>query len=177
MSERFGPNFAPGSFALQQSIRLVYTLRALSRGRNRSTRATRDNQDAHTQIDHTHARQRRDNTTASPRLRRGAGRCCYRAAATAAAAAAAAAAAVLLLLHDPRCITEHNPSQQTVSRFVFFGTHAGASKCTAAAAAAAAAEATAAAVVPAAAQQQQHVQQQGRSKHMYEYTTIRHQAG
>ena len=36
MSERFGPNFAPGSFALQQSIRLVYTLRALSRGRNRA---------------------------------------------------------------------------------------------------------------------------------------------
>ena len=42
MSEQFGPNFAPGSFALQQSIRLVYTLRALSRGRNRTTRATRD---------------------------------------------------------------------------------------------------------------------------------------
>ena len=30
------------------------------------------------------------------------------------------AAAVLLLLHDPRCIAEHNPSQHTVSRFVFF---------------------------------------------------------
>ena len=30
------------------------------------------------------------------------------------------AAAVLLLLHDPRRIVEHNPSQQTVSRFVFF---------------------------------------------------------
>ena len=27
-------------------------------------------------------------------------------------------AAVLLLLHDSRCIAEHNPSQQTVSRFV-----------------------------------------------------------
>ena len=53
MSERFGPNFAPGSLALQQSIRLVYTLRALSRGRNRATRATRANQDAHTEIAHT----------------------------------------------------------------------------------------------------------------------------
>ena len=98
MSERFGPNFAPGSFALQQSIRLVYTLRALSRGRTRATRATRDNQDEHTQKEHTHARRRRHNTTASPILRRGAGRCCCRAAAT----TAAAAAAVLLLLHDPR---------------------------------------------------------------------------
>ena len=29
------------------------------------------------------------------------------------------AAVVLLLLHDPRCIAEHKPSQQTVSRFVF----------------------------------------------------------
>ena len=76
MSERFGPNLAPDSFALQQSIRLVYTLRALSRGRNRSTRATRDNQDAHTQEEHTHARQRSHNTTASPRLRWGAGCCC-----------------------------------------------------------------------------------------------------
>ena len=37
------------------------------------------------------------------------------------------AAAVLLLLLDPRCIAEHNPSQQTVSRFMFYGTHAGAS--------------------------------------------------
>ena len=101
MLERFGLNFVPGSFALQQSIRLIYALRALSRGRNRATRVTRDNQDAHTQIEHTHARQRRNKTTASPRLRRGAGRCCCRAAATAgvaAAAAAAAAAAVLLLL-------------------------------------------------------------------------------
>ena len=34
MSERYGPNFAPGSFARKQSIRLVYMLRALSRGRN-----------------------------------------------------------------------------------------------------------------------------------------------
>ena len=132
MSEQFGPNFAPGSFALQQSIRLVYTLRALSRGRNRATRATRDNQDAQTQKEHTHARQRRHNTTASPRLRRGAGRCCC------------CAATVLLLLHDPRCIAEHKPSQQTaVSRFVFLGTHAEASNGTAAAAAAAAAAAVA----------------------------------
>ena len=29
------------------------------------------------------------------------------------------AAVVLLLLHDPRCIAEHNPSQQNVSRLVF----------------------------------------------------------
>jgi len=58
---------------------------------------------------------------------------------------------VLLLLHDPRCIAEHKPSQQTVSRFVFFGTHAEASNGTAAAAAAAVAVAVAAA---AAAQQQ-----------------------
>ena len=126
MNERFGPNFAPGSFALQQSLRLVYTLRALSRGRNRSTRATRDNQDAHTQKEHTdrqtdtdtqtHTRQRRPNTTASSRLRKGAGRCCC-----------CCATAVLLLLHDPQCIAEHNPSQQTVSCFLFFGTHAEAS--------------------------------------------------
>ena len=53
MSEQFGPNLAPGPFALQQSIRLVYTLRASSRGRNRATRATRDNQDAHTERAHT----------------------------------------------------------------------------------------------------------------------------
>ena len=79
------------------------------------------------------------------------------------------AAVVLLLLHDPRCIAEHNPSQQIVSRFVFFGTHAGASNGTAAAAAVVATAA-------AAQQQQQQVQQQGRPKHMYEYTP-RHQAG
>ena len=42
---------------------------------------------------------------------------------------------LLLLLLDPRCIAEHNPSQQTVSRFVFYGTHSGASNGTAAAAA------------------------------------------
>ena len=53
MSERFGPNVAPGSFALQQSIRFVYTPRALSRGRNHATIATRDNQDAHTESAHT----------------------------------------------------------------------------------------------------------------------------
>ena len=79
-------------FALQQSIRLVYTRRALSRGRNREG-TTR----MHTHRNSTHTRQRRQNTTASPRLRRGAGRCCCRAAAAAAAAVAAAAAAVLLL--------------------------------------------------------------------------------
>ena len=82
------------------------------------------------------------------------------------------AAVVLLLLHDPRCIAEHNPSQQTVSRFVFYGAHARASNGTAAAAAVVA---TAAA---AAAEQQQQVQQQGRPKHTHEYTTsTRHQAG
>ena len=81
------------------------------------------------------------------------------------------AAAVLLLLLDPRCIAEHNPSQQTVSGFVFYGTHAGASNGTAATAAVAATVAAAAAE-----QQQQQVQKQGRPKHTYEYTT-RHQAG
>ena len=45
----------------------------------------------HTHRQSTHARQRRHNTTASPRLRKGAGRCCCRAAAAAAAAASAAA--------------------------------------------------------------------------------------
>ena len=69
--------------------------------------------------------------------------------ATAAAAAAAAVLLLLLLLHDPRCIAEHKPSQQTVSRFVFFGTYAEASNGTAAAAAA-----VAVAVAAAAAQQQ-----------------------
>ena len=106
MSKRFGPNFAPGSFALQQCIQLVYTLRALSRDRYRATRATRDNQDAHTQKEHTHARQRRHSTTASPRLRRGAGRCCCRGAAT-----AAAAAAVLLL--SCCCFTTRDASRST----------------------------------------------------------------
>ena len=145
----------------------VYTLRALSRGRNRATRATRDNQDAQIQKEHTHARQRRHNTTASPRLRREAGRCCC-----------CSVAAVLLLLHDPRCIAEHNPSQQTVSRFVLFGTHAGASNGTTAATAEAATTAAAAVATAtaAAAAQQQQVQQQGRPKHMYE-STNRHQAG
>ena len=61
-------------------------------------------------------------------------------------------------------------SQQTVSRFVLYGTHAGASNGTAAAAAVVT---TAAAAVE---QQQQQVQQQGRPKHTYENTT-RHQAG
>ena len=60
--------------------------------------------------------------------------CCCCAAAAAAAAVlllsccCCCAATVLLLLHDPRCIAEHKPSQQTaVSRFVFLGTHAEAS--------------------------------------------------
>ena len=128
--------------------------------------------DIHTQKEHTHARQRRHNTTAGPRLRRGAGRCCCRAAATAAAAAAAAAAAVLLLCCCCAAAASrpalHRGAQSVstdVSRYVFFGTHAGASNGTAAAAAAVAAAAAA----------QQQVQQQGRPKHMYEYTP-RHQA-
>ena len=62
---------------------------------------------------------------------------------------------LLLLLHDPRCIAEHKPSLQTVSRFVFFGTHAEASNGTAAAAAAAAAAVAVAVVAAAAAAQQQ----------------------
>ena len=93
-SERFRPNFAPSSFALQQSIRLVYMLRALipsPKPRNQGNEGQPRCTVSHT--DRAHARQRRHNTTASPRLRRGAGRCCCRAAAT----AAAAAAAVLLL--------------------------------------------------------------------------------
>ena len=113
MSEQFGPNFAPSSFALQQSIRLVYTLRALSRGRNRATWATRDNQDAQTQKEHTpSATETQHNSQPEtpkgswplllPRRRR---RCCC------CCCCCAAAAAVLLLL-DPRCIAEHNPSQQ-----------------------------------------------------------------
>ena len=85
---------------------------------------------------------------------------------------------MLQLLHDPRCIAEHNPSQQTVSRFVFFGTHAEASNGTAAAAAAAAVATSTAAAAAAAAQQQQQqqVQQKGCPKYMYEFT-FRHQAG
>ena len=89
---------------------------------------------------------------------------------------------MLLLFHGPRCIAEHDPSQRTVSRLVFFGTHAGASNGTAAAAAAAAAATAAAATAvattaaaAAAQQQQQQVQQRGRPKRLYEYG--RHQAG
>ena len=121
----------------------------------------------------THARQRRHNTTASPRLQRGAGRRRCRAAAAdaaAAAAAAAPAAAVLLLLHDPRRIAEHNLAQQTVVRFVPFGTHPRASNGTATAAPAPAVRAASVAAA-AAQQQQQQEQQQGRPKNMY-----RHQA-
>ena len=147
MSEQFGPNFAPGSFALQQSIRLVYTLRALSRRRNRATMATRDNQDAHTEIAHTHTAtdtkhiSQAETTKGTwplllPGRRHRRRRCCC------CCCCCCCAAAVQLLLHDPRCIAEHNPSQQTVSRFVFFGKHAKASNGTAAAAAAAAGPAT-----------------------------------
>ena len=88
------------------------------------------------------------------------------------------AAAVLLLCcccaaaaSRPRCIADQNPSQQTVSRFVFCETHAEASNGTAAAVAVVATAAAAAAE-----QRQQQVQQQGRPKHTYKYTT-RHQAG
>ena len=140
MSERFGPNFAPGSFALQQSIRLVYTLRALSRGRNRATRATRDNQGAHTHsaTETKHNSQPETMKGSWPLLlpRRHRRRCCC-----CCCCCCCCAATVLLLLHDPRCIAVHNPSQQAVSRFVFFGTHAEASNGTAAAAAAAVAAA------------------------------------
>ena len=178
MSEQFGPKFAPGSFALQQSIRLVYTLRALSRGRNRATRATRDNQDADTERAHTRsATETQHNSQPEtpkgswplllPRRRhRRRRRCCC----------CCCAAAVLLLCCC--CFSTRDgsrsttTSQQTVSRFfVFYGTHAGASNGTAAAAAVVATAAAAAA-----AEQQQQVQQQGRPKHTYEYTT-RHQAG
>ena len=171
MSERFGPNFALGSFALQQSIRLVYTIRALSRDRNRGTRATRSNQDGHTERAHTrsatetqHNSQPKTPKGSWPLLlpRRRRRRCCS-------CCWCCCCCAAVLLLHDPRCIAEHNPLQQTVSRFVFFGTHAGASKGTAAAAAAAAVAAAAAAA-------QQQVEQQGRPKHMHE-CTIRHEAG
>ena len=86
-------------FALQQSIRLVCTLRALSRGRNREGTIR-----MHTHRNSTHTRQRRQNTTASPRLRRGTGRCCCR-------AAAAAAAAVLLLCCC--CFTTRDASRST----------------------------------------------------------------
>jgi len=183
MSEQFGPNFAPGSFALQQSIRLVYTLRALSRGRNRATRATRDNQDAQTQKEHTHARQRRHNTTASPRLswplllprrrHRRRRRCCC------CCCCCCCAAAVLLLCccFCCCCFSTRDASRSTTRLnrlflvLCFYGTHAGASNGTAAAAAVVATAAAAAAE-----QQQQQVQQQGRPKHTYEYTT-RHQAG
>ena len=135
MSEQFGPNFALGSFALQQSIRLVYTLRALSRGRNRATRVKSDNQ-MYTHRKSTHTLGNRD-TTQQPE----AGRCCCRAAAT---AAAAAAAAVLLLCcccaaaaSRPSMHRGAQPVSTDCFSFVFFGTHAGASNGTAAAAAAA----------------------------------------
>ena len=148
MSERLGPNFAPGSFALQQSIRLVYMLRALSRGRNRATRAKRDNQDVH--IQRAHARQRRHNTTASPRLQRGAGRrrrrrrrrrrpCC--------------------------CFTIHDASRSTTwhNNIMFFVL------CLL--------ERTQERVTAQQQQQQQQEQQQGKPKHTYIYNMYRHQGG
>ena len=122
-------------------------LRALSRGRNRATRATRDNQDAHIQTENTLGY---GHTTQQP-ARDSEGEL--------------AAAADAVLLHDQRCIAEHRRSQQTVSCFVFFGTRAGASNGPAAAAATAkAAEATAAAA-------RQQEQQQGRPNHIYVQTS------
>ena len=181
MSERFGPNFALGSFALQQSIRLVYTIRALSRDRNRGTRATRSNQDGHTERAHTRSATETQHNS-QPKTPKGSWplllphrrprprcRCCC------CCCCCCCGADVLLLLHDPQCIAEHIPSQQTVA-FEFFRTHAGASNGTAAAAAAAATAAAVAVATAAAAAAQQLVQQQGRPNHMYEYT-IRHQAG
>ena len=156
MSERFGPNFAPGSFALQQSIRwptrseLYPDVETAQPGQQGTTRM-------HTHRKSTHTLGNGD-TTQQPARESGGE-----------LVAAAAAAVLLLLLRDPRCIAEHNPSQQTVSHFVFFGTHAGASKGAAAAAAAAAVAAAAAAA-------QQQVEQQARPKHMHE-CTIRHEAG
>ena len=165
MSERFGPNFAPGSFALQQSIRwptrseLYPDVETAQPGQQGTTRM-------HTHRKSTHTLGNGD-TTQQPARESGGE-----------LVAAAAAAVLLLLLRDPRCIAEHNPSQQTVSRFVFFGTHAEASNGTAAAAAATTTAAAAAVATAAAAaqQQQQQIQQQGRPKQMYAYTT-RHQAG
>ena len=148
-------------------------LRAVSRGRNRATRATTDNQGAHTERAHTRSatETQHNSQPETPKgswpltlpRRRHRRRCCCCCCCCCCCAAAA------LLLLDPRCIAEHNPSLQTVSRFVFYGTHVGASNGTAAAAAIVATAA-------AAEQQQQQVQQQGRPKHTYEYTT-RHQAG
>ena len=168
MSEQFGPNFAPGSFALKQSIRLVYTLRALSRGRTAQPGQRGTTRCTHTERAHTRSATETQHNS-QPETPKGSWPllllllCCC------------CAAAVLLLCcccfstrDGSRCTTT---SQQTVFRFAFYGTHAGASNGTAAAAAVVATAAAAAAE-----QQQQQVQQQGRPKHTYEYTT-RHQAG
>ena len=149
MSEQFRPNFTPDSFALQQSIRLVYTLRALSRGRNRATRATRDNQMyTHTERAHTRSATETQHNS-QPETPNG-----ELAAAAAAPPPPPPPPPLLLLLHDPRCIAEHKPSQQTVVLCFFERTQ---ERVTAQ-------------------QQQQQVQQHGRPKHMHEYTP-RHQAG
>ena len=147
MSEQFGPNFAPGSFALKQSIRLVYTLRALSRGRTAQPGQRGTTRCTHTERAHTRSATETQHNS-QPETPKGSWPllllCCC------------CAAVVLLPLHNPRCITEHNPSQQTVSCLGFFGRTQER--------------------VTAQQQQQQQVQQQGRPKHMYEYTP-RHQAG
>ena len=104
MSERFGPNFAPGSLALQQSIGLVYTLGAVSRGRNRATRATRDNQDVHTQRKSTHTLGNGD--TAQQPARDSEGE-------LAAAAAAPPPPPPLLLLLCCCCFTTRDKSRST----------------------------------------------------------------
>ena len=93
-------------FALQQSIRLVYTLRALSRGRNRegTTRMHTHRNSTHSATETKHNSQPETTKGSWPLLlpRR---RCCC-----CCCCCCCCAATVLLLLHDPRCIAEHKPS-------------------------------------------------------------------
>ena len=160
MSEQFGPNFAPGSFALQQSIRLVYTLRALSRGRNRASNQGNEGQPGCTDTESTHTRSATETQHNSQpetpkeswplllprrrhRRRRRRRRCC--------------------------CFSTRDRRAQPVSTDCFsFCVLWNARRSESAAAAAAVATAAAAA---AAEQQQQQVQQQGKPKHTYDYTT------
>ena len=103
MIERFGPNFAPGLFALQQSVQLVYMLRALSRGQIRETGCTTQH------IKHTLGNGG-DTTQQPTRDSKG----------ELADAAAVPPPPLPLLLHDPRCIKEHNLAQQRFCRFMVF---------------------------------------------------------
>ena len=135
MSERLGPNFAPGSFALQ----------ALSRGRNRATRATRDNQDAHTEIAHTHSATETKHNS-QPETTKGSW-----------------PLLLLLLLLCCCCFTTRDASRSTTRHNILFLVF-----CFL--------ELTQKRVTAQQQQQQHQVQQQGRPKHMYEYT-IGHQAG